>query len=145
VELPGAVGGKTGGIVEFVEFVVLVGGVVVLVGGVVVFVGGVETRGGLRVTKPVGPKNLLKKLKVLATIDEVASNSAITIATLTKGSSKNGIQISVKLSKTTVPEEVELPDEASPKNIWRASKYCTHHRTQSFHSAFVQLLGLGLD
>ena len=34
--------------------------------------------GGLRVTKPVGPKNLLNQLKVSSTIDEVAFKSETT-------------------------------------------------------------------
>jgi len=36
------------------------------------------TIGGLRVTKPVGPKNVLKKLKVSVMIEEVAFKSATT-------------------------------------------------------------------
>jgi len=102
--------------------------------------------GGLRVTKPVGPKNLLNQLNVSSMIEEVAFKAATTWATGTLGRSKRGIQISVKLSSTTY-ELFTIPDEldaASPKNVWRASKYCTYQRTQSFHCAFVHAAGLGL-
>jgi len=95
-------------------------------------------------------------------IDEVAFKSATTVAAVVEASSKSGIHIAVKLSNTTsvVFAEVTIPEvaladvltgmgllagAASPKNVWRASKYCTYQRTQSFHRDFVQLLGLGLD
>jgi len=95
-------------------------------------------------------------------IEEVAFKSATTVAAVVEASSKRGIHIAVKLSNGTSVEfaevtipEVEFADvlagmeplagAASPKNVWRASKYCTYQRTQSFHRAFVQLAGLGLD
>jgi hypothetical protein len=94
-------------------------------------------------------------------IDEVAFKSATTVATVMLGSSKRGIQIAVKLSNATelfdelaIPE-VEFSDEfdgrellamaAVPEAYWRASKYWTYHRIQSFQRAFVHLLGSGLD
>jgi hypothetical protein len=78
---------------------------------------------------------------------EVAFKSATTVATEVEARSKSGIQIAVKLRITSVPFAViTYPAVAllDAKCAWRASKYCTHHRTQSFQRALVQLLGSGL-
>jgi hypothetical protein len=68
---------------------------------------------------------------------------ATTVAT---GVEAEKFQIELKSRISTVPFTViTYPAVAllDAKNVWRASKYCTYHRTQSFQRAVVQLLGLG--